>query len=476
VLVDRFGKRQHVIDINYRDLQRIEHGLVQHRHDRLRSADLEQTMKSLRLFASLLTIVLGAVTMVAEQRPMIRPIQPLLGVGDGPAPAATGADAFFDDTVLQEIRLSMNARDWQTLKDNYLDNTYYPTDFRWRDQTLRNVAIRSRGTGSRSGVKPGLRVDFDRYTTNQNFFGLKSFVLRNNTQDSSNMHERLSMLMFRRLGEVASREAHTKLYINDQYSGLFTIVESVDKAFLKRNLGEDSGYLYKYDYPIDGTPYRFEDKGPDPALYVPLPFKPETHEDSPKPEFIVQLVQAVNQSSDSAFRTAVAPYLDLQKFLRHVAVEVFVGDYDGFIGNYGINNFYFYRFDNQKTFLFIPWDKSEAFKAGPTSSVFHNISDVPDSVKNRLMTRALSYPDLYNYFLDTLIACAQSAAESTPGDARGWLEREVQREADQIRDAAHADTEKPYSNESFEAEIQNLLDFARRRSDLVTQEVNGARH
>ena len=432
-------------------------------------------MKPYRLSATLFAAVLAVITVAAEQRQTVRPIQPLLGVGNGPAPA-TGPDAFFDDGVLQEIRLNMNAKDFQTLKDNYLDNTYYPTDFKWRDQGLRNVGIRSRGTGSRSGVKPGLRVDFDRYTSGQTFLGLKSFVLRNNTQDPSNMHERLSMLMFRRMGEPAPREAHTKLFVNDQYSGLFTIVESVDKVFLKRSLGEDGGYLYKYDYPIDGTPYRFEDKGSDPALYVPLPFKPETHEDSPKPEFVAQLIQTANQSSDANFRSAIAPYLDLQKFLRHVAVEVFVGDYDGFIGNYGINNFYFYRFDNQKLFQFIPWDKSEAFKAGPTSSVFHNISDVPDSVKNRLMTRVLSYPDLYNQFLDLLIGCAQSASELTAGDARGWLEREVQKEYDQIRDAARADTEKPYSNDSFEAEIQSLLDFARRRSSIVTEEVNGARH
>jgi spore coat protein H len=432
-------------------------------------------MKLLRLSIAPFVVVLAVAVVAADQQAPARPIQPLLGVGNGPAPSATGSDAFFDDSVLHEIRLNMNAKDWQTLKDNFLDNTYYPTDFRWRDQALRNVGIRSRGTGSRSGVKPGLRVDFDRYTSGQTFLGLKSFVLRNNTQDPSNMHERLSMLMFRRIGEPAPREAHAKLFINDQYSGLFTIVESVDKVFLKRNLGEDNGYLYKYDYPVDGTPYRFEDKGSDPAAYVPLPFKPETHEDSPKPEFVAQLVQTVNQSSDANFKSAVGAYLDLQKFLRHVAVEVFVGDYDGFIGNYGINNFYFYRFDNQKLFQFIPWDKSEAFKAGPTSSVFHNISDVPDSVKNRLMTRALSFPDLYNQFLDLLIQCANSAAELTAGDTRGWFEREVQKEYDQIKDAAHADTEKPYSNDSFEAEIQNLLDFARRRSGIVTAEVNAAR-
>jgi len=425
-------------------------------------------------FASI--VALGIVLTAAEQRPGVRRAQPLLGIGNNPPSTNSGsADAFFDDSVLQEIRLTMNTKDWQTLKDNYLDNTYYPTDFRWRDQVVRNIGIRSRGTGSRSGIKPGLRVDFDRYTASQRFLGLKSFVLRNNTQDPTNMHERVSMLLFRRMGEPASREAHTRMFVNDQYVGLFTIVESVDKDFLKRSFGEDTGYLYKYDYPVDGQPYRFEDKGADPNQYVPLPFKPETHETDSKPEFIVQLVQAVNQSTDSTFRSAVGEYLDLQKLIRHVAVEIFVGDYDGFIGNYGINNFYFYRFDNRKLFTFIPWDKSEAFQAGPTSTIFHNISDVGDAQKNRLMTRVLSYPDLYNQFLDALIACAQSAGELTAGDSRGWMEREVQREYDQIREAARADTEKPYSNDTFEAAVVNLLDFARRRSGIVTQEANSSR-
>ena len=133
---------------------------------------------------------------------------------------------FFDDAVVHEIRLVINSTDWQSLKDHYLDNTYYPCDFRWQGQVVRNVGIRSRGTGSRSGVKPGLRVDFNRYTTNQQFLGLKSVILRNNTQDPSNLHERLSMLLFRRMGLPASREAYTTLYVNNEYVGLYTIVES----------------------------------------------------------------------------------------------------------------------------------------------------------------------------------------------------------------------------------------------------------
>ena len=285
----------------------------------------------------------------------------------------------------------------------------------------------------------------------------------------TNLHERLSMLMYRRVGAEASRETHAKMFVNEEYVGLFTIVESVDKEFVKKALGEDSGYLFKYDYPADGTPYYFEDKGSNPAAYVPLPFKPETNEANPRPEFVAQWVQAVNQSSAAAFQSAVGEYIDFGKFIRHVAVEVFIGDYDGFVGNYGVNNFYVYRFDNQKRFHMFPWDKSEAFKAPADSSIFHNLNDVSDAQRNRLFTRILSYPDLYNLYLDTLVQIANSAS------ADNWLEQEIQKEYQQIRDAARADTTKPYSNDEFEAAVQGLLAFARSRSTQVLAQVGVSR-
>ncbi len=418
------------------------------------------------LFAALLVAAASAATVLAQGQ---RRIEPLLGYGNTPQTSTSGADAFFDDSLLQEIKLTINSKDWQTLKDNYLSNEYYPCDFTWRDQTIRNVGIRSRGNGSRSGVKPGLRVDFDRYTSGQRFLGLKSFVLRNNTQDMSNLHERLSMLIFRRLSEPASRQAHTKMFVNGEYAGLFTIVESVDKVFLSRTFGEDGGDLYKYDYPSDSTPYYFEDRGSNPASYVPLPFKPETNESSPRSDYVVQWVQAVNQSSTNAFQSAVGEFVDLTSFIRHVAVEVFVGDYDGFIGNYGVNNFYLYRFNNQKKFQFIPWDKSEAFKAGADSSIFHNLNDVPEAQRNRLMTKLLSYPERYSQYLDVLAEVGRSVSD---GD---WLVSEIQREYSQIRDAARADTTKAYSNDDFENAILSLLDFARRRTAHVNEQVAAAR-
>lgn len=422
--------------------------------------------RRLSLFGILLSVAAGATLLAGQPRPQ------LLGVG----PYAS-ADALFDDSVLHEIRLVINSKDWQSLKDHYLDNTYYPCDFRWRDQIVRNVGIRSRGTGSRSAVKPGLRVDFDRYTTDQTFLGLKSVILRNNVQDASNLHERLSMLFFRRMGLAAPREAHTTLYVNNEYVGLYMVVESVDKAFLKRTFDEDGGYLYEYDYPTDAQPYYFEYRGSDPDLYVPLPFKPETHETDPRPEFIEQLIWTINWTGDAVFRTAIGEFLDLAKFIRHVAVEVFLADNDGFLGDLGMNNFYFYRFENQTLFTFIAWDKSEAFNGGFEYGVFRNITDVPASRQNRLMARVLSYGDLYDLYLDTLLECARSASQPEDGstDGTGWLEREIQRESDQIGDAASTDPVKPFTNDEFARAVNDLATFARRRGEFVVREVEQAR-
>ena len=70
--------------------------------------------------------------------------------------AASGQtpDDFFNDRIIQEIRLEVRPSDYATLKANFLLNTYYPADMKWkvndRYVTLPNIGIRSRGRGSRT--------------------------------------------------------------------------------------------------------------------------------------------------------------------------------------------------------------------------------------------------------------------------------------------------------------------------------------
>jgi len=53
----------------------------------------------------------------------------LLLLGAESARAYTLPSAFFDDTVVQEIRLTLDPDDWASLQQHYLEDTYYRTSF-----------------------------------------------------------------------------------------------------------------------------------------------------------------------------------------------------------------------------------------------------------------------------------------------------------------------------------------------------------
>jgi spore coat protein CotH len=376
------------------------------------------------------------------------------------AQGQTAADLFNPD-VVQEIRLSINSRDNQELHEHYQENTYYTADLSWQDLRVRNVAVRSRGTGSRNPVKIGLRVDFDRYTTGQTFLGLRSLILDNNWQDPSLLAERTAMAFFERLGEPAPRESYCRLYINNVFQGLYSIVESVDTPFLARVYGDDRGYLFRFDYQRE---WRGEYLGDDLGTYKPF-FEPETHEleaDVTLYAPIRDLFKEANAPDDSVWRERVERFIDLRQLMRHVAVETFLAEDDGFIGAYGMNNFFLYRPAGSTVYRIIPWDKDNTF-ADSARSIFARTDE------NVLFKRALGYADLRAHYLDVLEECARSAADED------WLANQVDRLAALASGPAGEDTLKQFSTEAFLEAVDRIRRFAAERPGLVLQEVSRAR-
>ncbi len=381
-------------------------------------------------------------------------------LGSAPA-AAQSADEVFDADVLNDITLTLHSADWQKLKDNFQDNTYYPADFRWRDVTVRNVGIRSRGLGSRSPIKPGLRLDFDRYATGQRFVDLKSLVLDNLVQDPSMMKEVLCMRLFSRLGLPAPREAFVRLYVNHTLVGLYAVVESIDKRFLQRVFAQDHGNLFEYDYATD---YNFEYLGSDLDSYRAL-FDVKTNESHSTFELyepIERMVRAANETSDAAFATVMGEFLDLNAVAKHVAAENFVAENDGLLGYAGMNNFYLYRFGDRTQFQVITWDKDNAF----VSSDFPIFARVE---RNVLMRRTLAIPSLKQAYLDALTGAAAAATEGQEGNdaGTGWLAREIERFRTLIAAAAREDPNKPYTNSDVDAGVEALRAFALARPAYV---------
>jgi uncharacterized protein (TIGR03437 family) len=394
----------------------------------------------------------------------------LAGLTPSPAFPQTAAQ-LFDDVALQDVHLFVAPADWQKLRENYLLDTYYPARFVWNGMELDRVGIRSRGSGSRSPYKPNLLVAFNRYNSNQKLFGLATVVLKANNQDASLLREVLAMKLFRRMGLPAPLEAPARLYVNGEFFGAYTLVESIDEAFLARNFGEDSGYLYDWQESRDEG-YRFEYLGPDPSAYVPAPWDPKTRKSAPDAAFIEAMVRAVNQVPDQDFVRVVSQYLDLKQFVVYLATENFLSDYDGFLGRvFGINNIYWYRFASGDPFVLIPWDKDGTFDWAGTP-IFEGVEE------NVLARRALQVPELRQLYLASLMKAAEIA-----GGPGGWLEQELDRLYSQIREMAHADPHKQCSvagtlvacaGEDFEGGIAHLREFVRLRAGYVIEELTAA--
>src|SRR5687767_12290823 len=348
-----------------------------------------------------------------------------------PAVAQT-QDDFFNPDVLQRVELWLHDADWEKLKANFQENTYYPADMTWNGITVRSVGIRSRGLGSRRAQKPGLRVDFDRYSNGQQFLGLKSFVLDNLSQDFSGVKETVAMKFLTRLGIPAPRETHTRLYVNGRYAGLYALVESVDKTMMGRVFGsingnlQNDGYLFEYNYVLD-NPWRFEYLG---AALPPYKLRfdiktNESHAESLIWGPIEELVRLVNDTPSTTFEQTINPRLGLAAFVRYIAAQNFIAQDDGFNGYAGMNNFYFYRLENSSTHTFIAWDEDNAFLAtdfGITTRLDENV----------LTRKTLELANFRAQYFSVLSEAASSAAD--------WMRPEMQRQFDLIDQAMRDDT------------------------------------
>ena len=376
---------------------------------------------------------------------------------------AQTADDLFSQTEIQRIDLWVHDADWAKLKAEFRVNTYYPADMTWNGITVRNIGIRSRGRGSRSGIKPHLRVDFDRYATAQRFLGLKSLVLDNVTQDASGIHESVAMAFYARLGIPAPREIHTRLYVRGEYAGLYVIVESVDKELLARvfgAIGEDTqndGWLYDFTWHDN---WFFSYLGSDLTEYK-LRFEATTHEsksDEEKYRPIETLIRLVNQTPIERFTAEVGPRLDIPQVIRFIAAQVFLAETDGFLGGFGVNNLYLYRLENSDLHVFIAWDADNTFyhPEYPTNS---GIND------NILMRAFMAVPEYHALYWEEMRRSVQMAEE---GD---WLHTEIIRTIQRIDTAMKEDPVKPHSNNMYEAKAGEMLGFARARIAFVKCEL-----
>jgi hypothetical protein len=377
------------------------------------------------------------------------------------AAGAQTQDDLFNDATLHDVHLRLNQRDWETMRVNFEDDTFYPADLVWNGITVRNVGVRQRGFGSRTASKPNLRVDMNRYASNQRFVGLTAINLDNVYSDPSMMRDPLAMKIHGRLGVPAPRQAHARLFVNDAYAGVYVIVEPVDRTFLARVYGEteadpeSGGYLFEYRWSDE---YDFSYMGPSLAAYAGI-FRAQTRDTSSLTSLyapIEELIRAINETPRDRFATDVGRLIDLPQLARFLGIQNCMAELDGFAGYYGANNFSLFRFRDGRPAVVIPWDADSSLYS-PDMPLGYRLST------NVLTRRMMEVPVLLQTYVAAVQECALILALPTATDTRGWLEREIDRMARKIAPSAQADRWALYNYEAFVIEVGRLVDLARLR-------------
>ena len=274
---------------------------------------------------------------------------------------ALGPAFLADEVATVRLTLAQDDLDFILNPDNAYSNIEWPGTFVYESSsgtdTVTNVGIRLRGNTSRNAAKKSFKVSFNSFTPGGSWNALEKLNLNGNHNDPSMLRARMVWEYMRAQGYVAPRVSHVRLYINEEYKGVYINVEHVDENFLKKRFKHDHGNLWKCTYPAD-----LADLGNDPEAYKFNPpwnaeqrtYELKTNQTADDYSAIRDLCHTVGTASDDDFECALEAVFDVDGFLKLAAAEILVGHWDNYIGNQ--NNFYLYERPSDGRLMMICYD------------------------------------------------------------------------------------------------------------------------
>lgn len=267
-------------------------------------------------------------------------------------------DAFLQDEVAS-ISIEINPEYMETiLTDSIYSDYEYPASFTYISssltETIPNVGFRLRGNTSRNADKKSFKVAFNAFVQGQKWKGLEKMNLNGEHNDVSIMRSRLSNQILASAGLPCSRTSYVKLFINEEYKGLYINVEHIDDEFLQRRfIDDDEGNLYKCFWGAD-----FNYLGNNQQAYTDI-YELKTNKTENDYTGLISLIEVINNSSDEDFPCDLWEVFDVELYLKTLAFEILIGHWDGHAVNK--NNFYLYQRPSDGKFVFIQYDMDNTF-------------------------------------------------------------------------------------------------------------------
>lgn len=273
------------------------------------------------------------------------------------------ARPLFDKKTVGEIRLTLPSADWVNVLDSL---RIYGTDAMPGSVVIDGlrydgVSVRFRGDKSYAkGLKRNpFSIKLNTTSPAQNHQGYASLKLSAAVRDPSMARE----MLFHEIASKympASQAAYTKLFVNEEYIGVFVNVESIDKQFFDTNYGNARGAAFKagVDNKPENTPTTCKQN-----IFGSLEY--EDNLDCYKGNFEMDSKGAGwTELQEMTRKLAQEPanvgqVLDVDRALWMLALNNVMVNLNSYSGNYSVN-YYLYR-DGNNRFQPVHWDLNLAF-------------------------------------------------------------------------------------------------------------------
>ncbi len=379
--------------------------------------------------------------------------------------AQNPGDQIFDQPGIIDFYFYFDQEDFlDSLYNSQLTKEYMPADVKINGVLYNDIGVRFKGFSSfwgYPGDKKSLRIKFNKFTDHR-FDGLKKINLNNGWNDPSMLREKLFLDFLYDQGIPAPRANFARVFLDDKYWGLYTLVEHVDKTFLQNRFAENEGNLYKAEKLANLTW-----KGNEQESYYEN-FALKTNEKENNWQDLLHFMERLNTLPDEHLKDSLDLLLNTNNFIRGWAANNLFVNLDSYLSS--ATNYYLYHFLPEKRFEWIIWDVNLAFAArgrGPELEI------LDDSARHPLIARMQRNEFYKSEYIKNIREFL------TSGFTEDSLFTRIDLLAGIIQEDYLADTLKMYTNEQIIASIDRpvenvpgLKSFIRERRENVFLQLN----
>ena len=314
-----------------------------------------------------------------------------------------------EDFGLNRLELRVRSEDLADLNGAVINKKPVPADLKIDGQWHQGT-IRYSGQGTIDDLKKSYEIGFG----GNKVRARKTFRLNAQSVDPTAMHSLLGSEAFRAMGVLAPIIEPFAVYLNDEYQGLFFLMENIDDEFFANRTIPIATYykaflsLATFASPSANDVEATWNVRTNPAAVGDL----------------IRLIELVNLEITPETDAELESRVDIDGYLQYLATAVYLNHFDGFV-----NNFIMYREPNTQAFRFVAWDFDRVYESFESNT---NYLDGYLYDRSRLARRVLLNPEWRRRYFAQLDKTFETL---TPG----MMESMIERFADTIGRAFAAD-------------------------------------